>query len=194
MDIGVLRMKAYSYIKLGLLSAVWIIPSAAFAQAQMLTYSSGTGFFISSNGHVITNNHVVDGCSEIKLYGAVGEVEAVLVARDTKHDLALLKSQFSAPNFANLSNLKQPLQAGDPVIIIGYPGQAWKTGQTTTSQAQILSTRGPRGEEHWLEFSDTVAQGNSGGPLLDTSGNVVGVVVAKVRSYIFNKEEQTEED
>jgi hypothetical protein len=118
----------------------------------------------------------------------------VLVARDEKHDLALLKAQVSAPNFANLSNQKQPLRQGDPVIIVGYPGQAWKTGQTTTNQAQILNTKGPRGEEHWLEFSDTLSQGNSGGPLLDASANVVGVVVAKVRSYIFNEQEQTEED
>lgn len=175
-------------------ASIYAFAYSAGAQQQMMHYSSGTGFFVSSNGYVVTNNHVIDGCTDIKLYGAVSEEDAVLVARDEKHDLALLKAQVSAPNFANLSNQKQPLRQGDPVIIVGYPGQTWKTGQTTTNQAQILNTKGPRGEEHWLEFSDTVAQGNSGGPLLDASANVVGVVVAKVRSYVFNEQEQTEED
>jgi hypothetical protein len=174
-------------------AGIGLFTHSTYAQTQMLNYSSGTGFFISSNGYVLTNNHVIDGCVDIKLYGAVSEQEAVLVARDEKHDLALLKAQVSAPNFANLSNQKQPLRQGDPVIIVGYPGQAWKTGQTTTSQAQIVNTKGPVGKEHWLEFSDALAQGNSGGPLLDASANVVGVVVAKVRSYIYNEQEQTEE-
>ena len=156
---------------------VWLLSCPALADS--VTYSSGTGFFVSRDGYVLTNNHVVEHCGKINLYGAVPESPATLVAVDRDYDLALLKTGAIVTDAANLNNVKQPLREGDPVVVVGYPGQSWKTGKIITREAQILKTSGPRGEEKWIEFSDAIARGNSGGPLLDSSGNVEGVVVAK---------------
>ncbi len=159
-----------------------------------MKFSTGTGFFVSRDGYIITNNHVVKQCMDIMVSGAVAQSEAVLVANDPKYDLALLKTHVRVPDIGYLSSLKQPLSQGDPVLIVGYPGQTWRTGQSVTRQAHILNTKGPRGEEKWMEFSDVLEKGNSGGPLMDSSGNVVGVVVAKGRSYTYNAAERRDED
>jgi len=171
--------------------AVTAVP--ALAAVQILTYSSGTGFFVTRDGYVVTNNHVVKNCKHISVFGAVPLSDAKLIASDAEYDLALLKTDALSTDEAELSNSKQPLHASDPVVIVGYPGQSWKTGQTKTSEARIINTKGPQGEEKWLEFSDSLAQGNSGGPLLDGSGNVVGVVAAKGKMVSYNEVSAREE-
>ena len=169
--------------------AMWAMP----VQAAMLTYSSGTGFFVTRDGYVVTNNHVIDTCTDISVSGSVPLSSAKLVARDTHFDLALLKTDALAMDQVRLSSIKQPLRAGDPVVVVGYPGQSWETGQPKTREARILNTKGPHGEETWLEFTDALAQGNSGGPLLDSTGNVVGVVAAKGRLISYNDTATQEE-
>lgn len=155
---------------------------AAAAQAdepRYLSYSSGTGFFVRGDGMVLTNYHVVNHCAAIAVSGAVPEGPATLVAVDAAHDLALVKTAALPLAVAAFNSQKQPLRARDRVVVVGYPGQAWEIGAIATREATILSMQGPRGEAGWMEFSDTLEGGNSGGPLLDNAGNVVGVVTAK---------------
>ena len=159
--------------------------------AEMLTYSSGTGFF-AGEGYVVTNYHVIEHCKEITVSGPVPLSAAALVALDAAYDLALLKTPARAAVAAKLASARQPLRVGDPVTVVGYPGQSWQTQQTQTREASILKTQGPRGEEQWLEFSDALAKGNSGGPLLDASGNVVGVVAAKGKLMRGDEKEPVE--
>lgn len=157
-----------------------LAPAAAAADAsRMLTFSSGTGFFVRRDGMLLTNHHVVSGCRDLTVAGGVPESAAQLVAADAAHDLALLKTAALPLAQAYFNSEKQPLRIRDRVVVVGYPGQSWQTGQTRTREATILSLHGPRGEEQWLEFSDALEGGNSGGPLLDHAGNVVGVVAAK---------------
>jgi len=158
--------------------AAALIVSPAHAD-ELLTYSSGTGFFVTRDGTILTNNHVIEHCRRITISGAVPMANAKLVASDAEYDLALLKTDALANDEAHLSSDKQPLRKSDRVVVVGYPGQAWQTGQVETREAEITNLKGPRGEEKWLEFSDALKSGNSGGPLLDTAGNVVGVVAAK---------------
>lgn len=165
-------MRARALLALGLLLG-------APAQAQMLTYSNGTGFFIQRDGTVLTNYHVIEHCKDYVLQGAVPQAKATLLAVDMERDLALLKSEALPFATAKLNSEKQPLRRGDPVVITGYPGQSWQVGEPVTREANILDTIGPQGQEHWLQFSDALQEGNSGGPLLDGAGHVVGVVVAK---------------
>lgn len=163
-----------------LVALLVMLPAGARAQ-ETLTFSSGTGFFIHRDGYVVTNHHVVRGCSDVELHGPVSAQAATVVKVDTTHDLALLKSRALPMASAALSSEKQPLRVQDPVVVIGYPGQSWEVGEPQVREAKILRTTGPRGEEKWLEFSDSLREGNSGGPLLDASGHVVGVVVGKGR-------------
>lgn len=169
------------------------LPVTGFAET--LTYNTGTGFFVNRDGYVLTNNHVIQDCQgQITVVGAVALAPAALVAADPEYDLALLKAEAMPTDQAVISTEKQPLQPGDPVVVIGYPGNAWQTGRTITREAKIIDGKGPHGDEKWLSFSDAVAKGNSGGPLLDASGNVVGVVAAKGKLYIYNASGAREEE
>lgn len=161
--------------------------------AHAATISSGTGFFVTHSGYLLTNAHVLAHCiSDVHVSGAVAVSKAKIVATDTTHDLALLKSDEIPSDEAHLSSVKQPLAAGNPVIIAGYPGMSWQTGELQVREATITKTSGPKDEAQWLEFSDALSQGNSGGPLLDSTGNVVGVVAAKGR-LIHRNDDATEE-
>ena len=132
--------------------------------AEVLHYSSGTGFFIGRDGYVLTSNHVVKNCRSIAVVGAVPLADATLAAHDETYDLALLKAQALPSEEASLSSERQPLKAGDPVVIVGYPGQSWETLQVVTRSATIVDTKGPHGEEKWLEFSDSLASGQQRRP------------------------------
>lgn len=159
------------------------IATPTYAQ-QMIAYTSGTGFFVTRDGHILTNNHVIENCGKISVQGDNFSSGAVVMATDKEHDLALLKSPFGNNNMAYFNSMRQPLKKDDPVVIVGYPGESWRGHNPIVRSSTIIDSKGPRGEEQWLQFNDSVQHGNSGGPLLDSAGNVVGVVVAKAELHI----------
>lgn len=167
--------------------SVFLLPMSLQAQQpKLIAYTSGTGFFITHDGHILTNNHVIEKCNTISVHGDGLSTGAIIVARDTEHDLALLKAGFTSPNMAYFNSMRQPMKEKDPVVIIGYPGNSWKGHEPVIRSSSIIEMKGPTGEEKWLQFYDSVERGNSGGPLLDSAGNVVGVVVAKSEIHITN--------
>jgi len=143
---------------------------------------SGTGFFVNDDGYLLTNHHVINGCTQVTLKGTdFPETMAEVRAVDAQHDLALIYVKASVPGTARLRDNLDDMNPGDRVLTIGYPGDAWKTGKYTLAEAQLVNTQGPKGHPDWIQFSDSVHHGNSGGPLLDGSGNVIGVVLLLVR-------------
>ncbi|MEQ1706068.1 MAG: serine protease [Rickettsiales bacterium] len=169
-------------------------PSVVRAQgAKLIAYTSGTGFFVTRDGHILTNDHIINNCDKISVHGDGISTKAALVARDKEHDLALLKASFTSVNMAYFNSMKQPLEAGNPVIVIGYPGESWRGHEPIVRVSTIIDVKGPTGEEKWLQFNDSIQHGNSGGPLLDSTGNVVGVVVAKSELHIRKVGYESEE-
>lgn len=135
----------------------------------------GSGFVIDPSGYVVTNNHVVDGATEVKIKMAdQREYPATVVGTDPETDLALLKvaAPVALPSVA--FGESAALRVGDPVIAVGNP---FGLGGTVT--AGIVSARGRSIDDGpYVDFIQTDAainRGNSGGPLFDTEGRVVGV-------------------
>lgn len=179
-----LKNSIYAFLLL-LIPASTAPPAIAQVQlVKMISYTSGTGFFVTHDGDILTNNHVINNCDKISVHGDGMSTGATVVARDEEHDLALLKAAFTSANMAYFNSMKQPLQPGDPVVIIGYPGESWREHDPVVRTSTIIDLKGPTGEEKWLQFNDSLQHGNSGGPLLDSAGNVVGVVVAKTELHI----------
>lgn len=142
--------------------------------------SSGTGFFVSKAGHVITNHHVIEGCRTYRI-GAPGSspVTARLIASDAANDLALLKTDLT-PQAVAAFNSRPRL--GSPVFVFGFPlGGILASGGNFTDGA-ITATAGMADDTRMLQISAPVQPGNSGGPVKDQSGNVVGVVVSKLNA------------
>jgi len=164
------------------LLALTFSASSGFAQApgQAGRFYTGTGFFVNRQGYFVTNAHVVNNrCQSISVGGAVTG-DARLVRMDTAHDLAVLKYNGIAPKVAPIRWNLASLKPGDDVTVAGYPGHSGFDGTLIYLRAKLLNKRGPSGEENYLQFSSSAQKGNSGGPLMDMSGNVIGVVTGKI--------------
>ena len=169
------------FFSLFFVSAIFAFPHLSFAQQRQLQYSSGTGFFVSRNGHIVTNAHVVPDCLSITLGGAVKE-EAKLIAKHPSQDLAILQTKSRrAPQIAPMRVNLRSLRLGDKLNIAGFPGDSGFRGNLVYAQTVLKSMNGPTGEPNFLEFHNSAQKGNSGGPLMDASGNVIGVVTGKAQ-------------
>lgn len=154
------------------------LASQAGQVVQYFRVQSGTGFFVNRQ-QVITNAHVVKGCDEVIIKGAVPEGGASVKVLDDSNDLALLQTDRSPSQFAPLRFNIEDLKAGDKVLLLGYPGEAGARGEFTKATAKIEDIHDVAGMKGKFFITDVVEHGNSGGPVFDTSGNVIGVVVAK---------------
>lgn len=155
----------------------------ALAQTTYQKISSGTGFFINGDGYLITNAHVVRGCESISVLTRRGSQSASLVATDAARDLALLRSasmggSTPAPLRWNIKELKPD----DTVYLVGFPGAAGADGQYQLKKTSISSLTGPPGRPHWIQLRPVAQKGNSGGPVLDSAGNVIGVITGIVQA------------
>ena len=156
-----------------------IAPAPKLAPGEVLVHT-GTGFFVSNSGHVITNYHVIQGCTEAMLQGSIPDSMAQVVAVDKEHDLALLLTKARASQIATIRHPgASRLREGEPVLVMGYPLDSFKRREYQLADSTVVGLKGPQDEPKWIQFSDAAQHGNSGGPLLDASGNVAGVVVGK---------------
>ena len=173
-------MKNWIYHRLNLLE--WIISCAIAATACLDTCKAdwtGSGFMVRKDGYVVTNHHVVVGAKEIwvTVPGKSGEFPATIAADDSLHDLALLK----IPGTSDYDILpvvsSDSAQVIDEVYVFGYPLGEILGEKVSISRGQINAIRG-----RYLQIDAAVNPGNSGGPVVNSSGQVIGVVHAKINA------------
>jgi len=151
-------------------------PTPRHPQRHM-TMAQGSGFFISSDGYIVTNNHVVDHATEVTVTTSDGKtLAAKVIGTDAKTDLALLKVNDSG-TFPFVKFAPHTPRVGDWVIAVGNP---FGLGGTVT--AGIVSARGrdigSGPYDDFIQIDAPVNHGNSGGPTFNTDGDVVGVNTA----------------
>ncbi|MBB4393182.1 S1-C subfamily serine protease [Bradyrhizobium sp. ERR14] len=151
---------------------------------------TGTGFVVSPNGHVVTNSHVIDSCTGDIKGNLAGEAAMVLrvVSSDATNDLALLQAPATAvfKDFAKIRD--RSMHSGDSVVAIGFPLHGYLSSDLTVTTGIVSSLSGFRNHTGRLQISAAVQAGNSGGPLFDLSGQVAGIVVAKLNALRMIKE------
>ena len=141
---------------------------------------NGTGFFVTADGRLLTNAHVVEACTRVQIRTASGEAHgAQLIATGKPDDLAVLRADIPAPATA-VFRAGIPVSLGETVTVYGFPlpGLLASSGNVTTGIITALA--GIRDDPRVLQHSAPTQPGNSGGPVLDAGGNVVGIVVAKL--------------
>lgn len=142
--------------------------------------SSGSGIVVSRDGHVLTNQHVVRECSAYEVFDDSNrKMTAALQAVDVAKDLALLTVKEPFPSVASLRKDVAP-KLGEAVTVVGYPLVGVLGTRPTVGFGHVSSTIGVRGNPSQMQISVPVQRGNSGGPVLDQAGNVIGVVVSKL--------------
>ncbi|MTD96272.1 Do family serine endopeptidase [Hyphomicrobium sp. xq] len=137
--------------------------------------AAGSGFVVSSDGYIVTNNHVVDGATKVKVsFDDQEEIDAKIVGTDSRTDLALLKIEPKKPltvlKFAN----KTP-RVGEWVLAVGNP---FGLGGTVTAGIVSALARNIGGPYDYMQIDAAVNHGNSGGPTFNLEGDVVGVNTA----------------
>ncbi len=141
---------------------------------------TGTGFVVSKAGHVLTNYHVIDGCQEIHTRVPAGKIVVTpIVARDSRNDLALVKLPSPTTNAATFRD-GQAVRQGDGIVAIGFPLRGLLASGANLTTGAVSTLAGIGDDVRFMQITAPVQSGSSGGPLLDLSGNVVGVVVGKL--------------
>lgn len=142
--------------------------------------SFGTGFFVTAQGHLVTNAHVVESCSAISVKGdGLPQRLAVLLASDKSNDFALLKVDGSPPAIADI---RFGIRLGEPVAAFGYPLTNVLATSGNFTLGNVTALAGVADDARHLQISAPIQPGNSGGPLLDEAGNVVGIVTYKLNA------------
>lgn len=140
--------------------------------------SSGTGFVVSAEGHILTNAHVVEGCHTL----TVNDRDARLINISTTFDLALLQTDMPS-NQPVAMFASSTARLNQDVIAVGYP-YAGLLGGVNVTRGAVSSMTGLGGDETTMQITAPVQPGNSGGPVLSDKGEVLGVVVSKLDALV----------
>lgn len=143
--------------------------------------TTGTAFFIDAHGHMLTNAHVVETCKSVSVTLTDGDTaDAKIVAKDTQNDLALLVATTKVSQYARFA--AAPPRQGDEVVVYGFPLPGALSTQGNLTTGIISALVGVRDDSRQFQISAPVQPGNSGGPLLDRNGAVIGVVSSKINA------------
>jgi S1-C subfamily serine protease len=157
-------------------------PEKAKSNAPAKTSTvSASGVIVGVRGEILTNHHVIDGCLNIAIKSEQGAFAAQVVAADPRLDVALLRGGQSFKSAI-------PFRSGPPaapretVIALGYPYSGLLASEVNVSVGVISALAGIGNDVTQLQISAPVQPGSSGGPLLDSAGNLVGLVVSKLNA------------
>jgi serine protease Do len=146
---------------------------------------SGSGFFITDKGYILTNNHVVEGTKEVSIVLSDGsEQKATIVGTDPYSDIAILKTDGKVPAVAALGN-SDVLNPGESVIAIGSPLGNFKNTVTVgvvSATGRSIDTGNGYQIEDLIQTDAAINHGNSGGPLVNLAGEVIGINTLIVRN------------
>ena len=148
----------------------WTLPS--FADEPT---SSGTGFLVNGNGDLVTNAHVVTDCTKVTVSG-LGDATRKYV--DIQNDLAVISTSQPPTGISALSIRRAPPRLGENVAALGYPLSDILSDSIKITTGNINSLVGMANDTRYLQISAPIQPGNSGGPLVDQAGHVIGINTA----------------
>jgi S1-C subfamily serine protease len=156
-------------------------PSNPEPPKEEMVVVSGTGFIINDRGDVVTNNHVVGGCSRIS-FGLNGQglVQGRLVTSDVTNDLAV--ANFPLPRTKVVASFSNRIKSrpGDDVVVFGYPLLGLLSSSGNLTRGSLTAMAGLQDDVRYMQISAPVQPGNSGGPVLNMGGEVIGIVTYKL--------------
>ena len=158
-------------------------------EKEIRPISSGSGFFVNEDGFIVSNYHVVERCQYVRAVKDGDLLNVKVLASDIINDLIVGKVEdLSSSDFLPLSENGAFL--GDNVIAAGYPLAGTLSDDLKVTRGIVSSMSGMNNNYSEYQIDAAVQSGNSGGPLIDASGNVVGVVVSQINKYAVLQQRQ----
>ncbi len=147
--------------------------------------STGTGFFVTRSGHVLTAMHVVEGAQQVQVLVGDDLLDARVLATDESDDLALLEVQSIARPLP--VRRTSGLAKGEEVLTLGYPVPVLQGRELKATFGHVNALSGLQGDPRFAQVDVPIQPGNSGGPLLDDEGEVVGVVMGTLDPSVLGR-------
>jgi hypothetical protein len=160
-----------------LIAALWVL-GCAFLDFSAHA-SSGTGFAVADGAFVITNFHVVKGCTTVNI---VNFGHGVVKTTDPRIDVAIIVPERPVPASLRIRSSYSQLKLGEEIIVIGFPLKGLLSSTPIVTTGIVSSLAGIQDDPTRLQITAPIQPGNSGGPVLDRSGNVVGIAVSKLNA------------
>lgn len=156
-------------------------PAAQKPSEKKDMFSSGTAFFVTQDGTLVTNAHVISDCSDIRIKTKDGTISpATIVARDSTNDLAIIKAENTHSD--KIAKLRLSVRLGEGVAVFGFPHVDILASSGNFTLGNVTALSGMGDDSRFIQISAPVQSGNSGGPLLDQNGNLIGVVTSKLNA------------
>ena len=143
---------------------------------KVVPAGSGSGFFVSNEGHVITNHHVIEGCNTTKVSFKGNQVDAQILAVDKMNDIAILKTNIKPDSIFPISN--EDVSLLEDVVVAGYPLGKQVSSAIKTHKGVVTALAGAGDNYSNFQTDASINAGNSGGPIMNQKGNIVGIAVA----------------
>ena len=171
-----------------LLDIVWVAPrdagqttaaspSPAPSKPKEASVSTGTGFYVGPKT-ILTNAHVVEGCTAVTTSLNRNPVLGKVIARDEANDLALISA---GEESAKTAVFRGGVKLGEDIAAFGFPLSEQLASSGNFTRGNVTATAGVHDDSRHLQFSAPIQPGNSGGPLMDEAGNVIGVIFARMK-------------
>lgn len=144
--------------------------------------STGSGFLISKMGSVVTNQHVVEGCLNVSVSHSGEQHDARIKYVDKELDLAVLETDLKSSHFASIYPASKDIKLGEDIITVGYPLHGVLASSASLTTGNVSSLAGLKDDTTTFQFTAPVQTGNSGGPVINRKGEVIGVVQSKLNT------------
>ena len=160
-------------------------PKPKYDDKKIIIIGSGSGFFVSDQGHIVSNAHVVGVCKKVKAYEEGVEVFLNILATDNVNDLGLVKGKFKNTQYLNIKT--DGAELGEDIVAFGYPLSQTLSDSVKLTKGIVSSLSGLDNNYSQIQIDAAIQPGNSGGPVLNMNGQVIGVASAGLSKLYMAK-------
>ena len=143
---------------------------------KIIIIGSGSGFFINEKGYIVSNAHVIGVCKKVIAYEEGEEITLKILATDMVNDIGLVKGKFNNKQYLNIKT--DGAELGEQIVTFGYPLSQDLSDSVKLTQGIVSSLSGPDNNYSQIQIDAAIQPGNSGGPVLNMNGQVVGIASA----------------
>ena len=153
---------------------------------SLLTIGSGSGFYINNKGYALTNNHVVDICKQMVAVVNGKEILFRVLNTDKTNDVAIIKTDLRSPSFIKIN--EDGAKLGEDIIAVGYPLSGRLSDSVKITRGIVSALSGMNNNSGQIQIDAALQPGNSGGPVINESGELIGIASAGLNKLLMAKE------